>query len=214
MRDDHRIRERSAWGDAYARFGGWLRAALLVAVAGAAARWGLPAWLGPTPRADDAHAGVPPSTEEATAPAADGDAVAAAAAKPNIICPRASPNGVPEANRAGATAPPPRCLPPAIAPSAGKPEDAVARLSDGLLPLQTGVAMAGEYTAQISTFAARDEARAFCRQLGRRGFHPHVACSGQACWVRLGRFAQREQAEEYRQRLARSDIAARIVQVR
>ena len=210
MRDAHRIREHSPWGERWQRvqpLAGWALGLVLVG-------WGARAGMNLV--RDAAMADLPPKSpsigaSDAQAPASPNAANAAQAAPTTLTA--ADPGDAsfmpsrPGAEIASRASDPTReAASPRVNAKSG-------RQPDGLLSHQSGTAKAGEYTAQLATFDVPEEARAFCRQLTRRGFHPHVACAQSSCAVRLGRFCERWQADEYRQRLARSDITARTVRV-
>lgn len=82
--------------------------------------------------------------------------------------------------------------------------------------LAMGRSSHGNYTVQVSSFPSEEEANAFAAAMRRKGFKPFVvaaALPGKGTWyrVRVGSFADGEQAKSAKQLLARADIAGWVV---
>lgn len=191
MRDAHRIQEEGPWSRGVRHGGRVARIFVLVGLAFAAGRLTAP---------------PPPPAPPIVAAPADAPMAPSVPPEPMQSVPAAQTSKVAPSKKS-------RERRPAILVSAGAP----GALADGLLPHQAGVAGRGEFTVQVSSFASRDEARAFCQQLVRRGFHPFVShdatASARRHQVRMGRFDSRQAALDYRGRLGHADIASTVVQV-
>lgn len=140
----------------------------------------------------------------ANAPAAPAPVPAVQPPPPSAAAKQAAPTKVPLTTAVRSTA------------AAAEPNKPAASRPTTLTGLHDGPARAGEFTVQVSSYQSREEARAFCGSLERKGFRPFVVKTDlgpRGTWyrVRVGRFVDETKAKQAKQTLAQSDIPSWVL---
>ncbi|MBI3179104.1 MAG: SPOR domain-containing protein [Deltaproteobacteria bacterium] len=107
---------------------------------------------------------------------------------------------------------------PAAAQSPAAETAADAAVAADAVPaaLAVGPAKRGDYTIQVSAYQSKEEAQAYAAKLERKGYKPFIVrgeVQGRGTWyrVRMGSFAQEEEAIQAKRVLARADIPAWVL---